>query len=160
MNSPHVLVIGGAGTFGAKLCSALAALKQIPVTVDDLRRGQGERIKFGPLVKVRAQETPRLVLSMKEYKIQHLFHCALPDQPRDFSDLDTLKEDWESCLSVLMAAQQSEALSATLFCPPGARAEALKQLIEDQQKCTKTRLRLLSEGTDESLIQDALQILN
>lgn len=72
----HVLVTGGAGYIGSHVCEALHRAGRTPVVVDDLSRGHGEFVQFGPLAKYRIHETPRLIRTIQEYKIKSVIHLA------------------------------------------------------------------------------------
>ena len=45
----YVLVTGGAGYIGSHCCKALAAAGYVPVTFDNLSRGNREAVRWGPL---------------------------------------------------------------------------------------------------------------
>jgi UDP-glucose-4-epimerase GalE len=47
-----VLVTGGAGYVGSHACKALALAGFLPVTLDDLSRGHGDAVRWGPLEQV------------------------------------------------------------------------------------------------------------
>ena len=47
--SQYVLVTGGAGYVGSHACKALAAQGYLPVTIDNLTRGNKWAVKWGPL---------------------------------------------------------------------------------------------------------------
>ena len=72
----NILVTGGAGYIGAHTCEQLKKRGYFPVVVDDLSRGYGDFVQFGPLVKFNLRETPRIVRTLKEYNIQSVLHFA------------------------------------------------------------------------------------
>ncbi len=154
----QVLVIGGAGEFGAELCSEFVKNKIQPVVFDDLRTGLSQRVTFGPLVKVKAQETPRIVLTLNEYQIQDIFHCALSHHTTQMSDLDLVKEDWESLISILRAAQQVRLSSLWIFCPAGPRLESLRQLTEAESRLTGIKMKWVeSQHANSQLAKACVQ---
>ena len=47
----NILVTGGAGYIGSHACKALAAKGHVPITYDDLSRGNRWAVKWGPLLE-------------------------------------------------------------------------------------------------------------
>jgi len=45
----NILVTGGAGYIGSHACKELAAHGYTPITFDNLRRGNSNAVKWGPL---------------------------------------------------------------------------------------------------------------
>ncbi len=74
--SAAILVTGGAGYIGSHVCERLSQEGYQPVVVDNLSRGHGDFVQFGPLAKYSILETPRLIRTIKEYKIESVVHLA------------------------------------------------------------------------------------
>ena len=72
----NILVAGGAGYVGSHACKALSKAGYLPVTLDSLRTGHADAVKWGPLVKadIRDGEAVRAVL--REHKITSVMHFA------------------------------------------------------------------------------------
>jgi nucleoside-diphosphate-sugar epimerase len=47
----NILVTGGAGYIGSHVCKALAAKGHMPITYDNLSRGNRWAVKWGPLLE-------------------------------------------------------------------------------------------------------------
>src|SRR5262245_9423522 len=55
----NILVTGGAGYVGSHACKALAAKGYVPITYDNLSRGNGWAVKWGPLEKGEISDQKR-----------------------------------------------------------------------------------------------------
>ena len=75
MKNP-VLVTGGAGYIGSHACKALAAAGYLPITYDDLSRGNAWAVKWGPLVEGRLQDRARLDEVLARYRPGAVLHFA------------------------------------------------------------------------------------
>lgn len=72
----NILVTGGAGYIGSHTCKELKAAGFNPVVYDNLSRGHGWAVKWGPLVKGDLKETEKIVKAFKDHKIQAVIHFA------------------------------------------------------------------------------------
>ena len=75
MKNP-VLVTGGAGYIGSHACKALAAAGYLPITYDDLSRGNAWAVKWGPLVEGRLQDRACLDEVLARYRPGAVLHFA------------------------------------------------------------------------------------
>lgn len=71
-----VLVAGGAGYIGSHVCKTLAASGYIPVTLDDLRTGKRDFIKFGPFVEAAVSNLDAVQKTVKDYNIEAIIDLA------------------------------------------------------------------------------------
>src|SRR5437588_134403 len=72
----HILVTGGAGYVGSHACKALAAMGYVPVTYDNLCRGNDWAVKWGPLEKGDVGDKQRLHAVLEKYRPDALMHFA------------------------------------------------------------------------------------
>jgi UDP-glucose-4-epimerase GalE len=72
----NVLVTGGAGYIGSHACKALAARGYVPVTYDNLSRGNEWAVKWGPLERGDINDAEKLGIVIKKYQPAALMHFA------------------------------------------------------------------------------------
>src|SRR5260370_31839873 len=75
-NSLTVLVTGGAGYIGSYACKALAAKGYVPITYDNLSRGNVWAVKWGPLEKGDIADKQQLRAVLEKYRPRALMHFA------------------------------------------------------------------------------------
>ena len=71
-----VLVTGGAGYIGSHVCSALAAKGCLPITYDNLSRGNRWAVKWGPLEEGDIGDVGRMRTVLEKYRPSALMHLA------------------------------------------------------------------------------------
>jgi UDP-arabinose 4-epimerase len=74
--SEHILVTGGAGFIGSHTCKALAAEGFVPVAFDDLSRGHGAFVRWGPLVQGDILDPAALAAAFTEHRPAAVIHFA------------------------------------------------------------------------------------
>ena len=67
---------GGAGYIGSHACKALAAKGYVPITYDNLSRGNFWAVKWGPLEKGDIGDPQRLRAVLQKYQVRGLMHFA------------------------------------------------------------------------------------
>ena len=72
----NILVTGGAGYIGSHACKALAAKGHVPVTYDNLSRGNLFAVKWGPLEKGDIADVQRMRAVLERYRPAALMHFA------------------------------------------------------------------------------------
>src|SRR5438128_10712053 len=73
----NILVIGGAGYIGSHVCKALAAKGHVPITYDDLSRGNRWAVKWGPLLEGDIADAVRLRAALEQYRPAALFSAPM-----------------------------------------------------------------------------------
>ncbi|HRO68419.1 MAG TPA: NAD-dependent epimerase/dehydratase family protein [Pseudobdellovibrionaceae bacterium] len=124
-----ILVVGGAGKTGHLLSQNLASAGLQPVVFDDLSTGLGDRVTFGPLVKVDARQTPRVIRTLKEHSIQTIVHCALQSESDD--PLALFEQNLTTTMSLLQALQEAQGRRIILVNPPALTREMLTRILQD-----------------------------
>ena len=76
----HVLVTGGAGYIGSHACRALLRAGYIPVTLDNLRTGWKDAVKFGPFEQGDLLNQTDLDRVFKKYSPIAIMHFAALSQ--------------------------------------------------------------------------------
>jgi UDP-glucose-4-epimerase GalE len=71
-----ILVTGGAGYIGSHLCKLLSAKGYLPVTYDNLSRGNRWAVKWGPLEEGDIADSARLRAVLEKYDPVALMHFA------------------------------------------------------------------------------------
>lgn len=71
-----VLVTGGAGYIGSHTCKALALAGHAPVVYDNLSTGHRDLVRWGPFVHGDILDTPLLMQTMRDYRIEGVIHFA------------------------------------------------------------------------------------
>jgi UDP-arabinose 4-epimerase len=74
-NQLNILVTGGAGYIGSQACKALAAKGYVPITYDNLSRGNVWAVKWGPLEKGDIADGQRLHTVLEKYRPRALTVC-------------------------------------------------------------------------------------
>jgi UDP-arabinose 4-epimerase len=69
-----ILVVGGAGYVGSHACKALAEAGYKPVTLDNLRTGHADAVKWGPLVEADFGNVERVRQTVREHAITAAMH--------------------------------------------------------------------------------------
>lgn len=147
-----VLVIGGAGVFGSEVCKTLSEKGFQPIVIDDLSTGVSERIKFGPMVKVNAKETPRIVRSLQEYSSVDVIHCALTGET---------SQALETTLSLLKALQTVKGRSLTIVeRNPNPQTALLARILSDVSSATGLKTVFLSGSSSSEALTEILQTLS
>src|SRR5262249_31521672 len=72
----NILVTGGAGYIGSHACKALAAKGFIPITYDNLSRGNRWAVKWGPLEVGDTADAERVRAVLEKYRPAALMHFA------------------------------------------------------------------------------------
>jgi UDP-arabinose 4-epimerase len=72
----NVLVTGGAGYIGSHACKALALNGYVPITYDNLSRGNNWAVKWGPLERGEIADVQRLRTVLDKYRPLALMHFA------------------------------------------------------------------------------------
>lgn len=67
---------GGAGYIGSHVCKALAAKGYVPITYDNLSRGNLWAIKWGPLERGDISDAHRVRVVLEKYKPDAVMHFA------------------------------------------------------------------------------------
>jgi UDP-arabinose 4-epimerase len=76
MTRQVVLVTGGAGYIGSHSCKALAAVGYTPIVYDNLVNGHREAVRWGPFVEGDLADLPRLVATMRDFRVSAIMHFA------------------------------------------------------------------------------------
>jgi UDP-glucose-4-epimerase GalE len=71
-----ILVTGGAGYIGSHACKALAHAGYLPITYDNLSRGNRWAVKWGPLEQGDIADVSRVTTVLEKYKPVALMHFA------------------------------------------------------------------------------------
>ena len=71
-----ILVTGGAGYIGSHACKALAAKGHLPITLDNLSRGNAWAVKWGPLVCADVADAQRVRATLDKYEPDAVMHFA------------------------------------------------------------------------------------
>jgi UDP-glucose-4-epimerase GalE len=71
-----ILVTGGAGYIGSHVCKALSAKGYLPITYDNLSRGNRWSVKWGPLEEGDIADSRRLRAVLEKYNPVALMHFA------------------------------------------------------------------------------------
>ncbi|HEY5007964.1 MAG TPA: UDP-glucose 4-epimerase GalE [Caulobacteraceae bacterium] len=69
-----ILVVGGAGYVGSHACKALAQGGYKPVTLDNLRTGHADAVRWGPLIEADFGDGEAVRAAVREHKITAAMH--------------------------------------------------------------------------------------
>jgi UDP-glucose 4-epimerase len=72
----NILVTGGAGYIGSHACKALAAKSYVPITYDNLSRGNLWAVKWGPLEKGDISNAQGVRAVLEKYRPDAVMHFA------------------------------------------------------------------------------------
>jgi UDP-arabinose 4-epimerase len=72
----NILVTGGAGYVGSHACKALAARGHLPITYDNLSRGNHWAVKWGPFEKGDIADGRQVQIVLEKYQPSALMHFA------------------------------------------------------------------------------------
>jgi UDP-arabinose 4-epimerase len=72
----NILVTGGAGYIGSHACKALAAKGFLPITYDNLSRGNRWAVKWGPLENGDIADPQRVRTTLEKYQPAAVLHFA------------------------------------------------------------------------------------
>ena len=75
-HSLKILVTGGAGYIGSQACKALAARGFEPIVYDNLSRGNGWAVKWGPLEEGDVADTGRVRAVLEKHRPAAVMHFA------------------------------------------------------------------------------------
>lgn len=71
-----IIVTGGAGFIGSHACLQLHSAGYLPVTVDSLRTGLRDAVRWGPFEKLDVRDTDGLVEVIRRYNAKAVMHFA------------------------------------------------------------------------------------
>jgi UDP-glucose-4-epimerase GalE len=72
----NILVTGGAGYIGSHVCKALASSGFVPITYDNLSRGNKWAVKWGPFEQGDIGDVGRVIAVLEKYQPLALMHFA------------------------------------------------------------------------------------
>jgi UDP-arabinose 4-epimerase len=72
----NILITGGAGYIGSHACKALAASGFVPITYDNLSRGNRWAVKWGPLEEGDIADAERVCVVLEKYRPAAIIHFA------------------------------------------------------------------------------------
>lgn len=106
---PTIIVTGGAGFIGSHACLQLSAAGYLPVTVDSLRTGHADAVKWGPLERLDVRDTAGLASVIRRHNAVAVMHFAAAayvgesvEKPGLYYDLNV-----GGMISVLAAMEQT-----------------------------------------------------
>ncbi|MEX5728764.1 UDP-arabinose 4-epimerase [Rhodovulum iodosum] len=109
MSTPAILVTGGAGFIGSHTCKALAGAGYLPVTLDNLSRGNRQDVRWGPFVEADTRDTARVAAALRQHRVSAVIHFAAyayvgesVEQPEIYYDANV-----GGLLSVLRACREA-----------------------------------------------------
>lgn len=76
MTDTPIIVTGGAGFIGSHTCKRLAEAGYLPVTIDNLRTGHADAVKWGPLEKLDLRDTQGVAKVLRNYSAESVIHFA------------------------------------------------------------------------------------
>lgn len=76
MNSPAILVTGGAGYVGAHTCKALARAGYTPIVFDNLSTGHKSFVRWGPFVQGDIRDHTAVLDTIRAWNAQAVLHFA------------------------------------------------------------------------------------
>ena len=71
-----IFVTGGAGYIGSHVCKALSRKGYLPITYDNLSRGNRSAVKWGPLEEGDIADCNRVRAALEKYEPLALMHFA------------------------------------------------------------------------------------
>jgi len=71
-----ILVLGGAGYVGSHACKALARAGFLPVTIDSVRTGHAEAVKWGPLIEADFGDVEAVRAAVRNHGVSAAMHFA------------------------------------------------------------------------------------
>jgi UDP-arabinose 4-epimerase len=71
-----ILVLGGAGYVGAHACKALSRAGYLPVSIDTLRTGHADAVKWGPLIQADFGDTDAVRAAVRHHRVVGAMHFA------------------------------------------------------------------------------------
>jgi UDP-arabinose 4-epimerase len=71
-----ILVLGGAGYVGSHACKALARAGFLPVTIDTLRTGHADAVKWGPLIEADFGDVEAVRAAVRTHGVTAAMHFA------------------------------------------------------------------------------------
>jgi UDP-arabinose 4-epimerase len=71
-----ILVLGGAGYVGSHACKALARAGFLPVTIDTLRTGHADAVKWGPLIQADFGDVQAVRAAVRAHGVTAALHFA------------------------------------------------------------------------------------
>jgi UDP-glucose-4-epimerase GalE len=108
-SNPRVIVTGGAGYVGSHACKALAEHGFLPVSIDNLSRGNREAVRWGPLVEgdVRNQDfLKNAILTHAPTAVLHFAALAYPGESMAKPDI-YFDNNVNGTLSLLLAMKET-----------------------------------------------------
>jgi len=72
----NILVVGGAGYIGSHMCKYLSRNGYQPIVLDNLVRGHGQAVKYGPFIRGSLSDKDILNQVFSEYAISAVMHFA------------------------------------------------------------------------------------
>ncbi|SIS95021.1 UDP-arabinose 4-epimerase [Roseivivax lentus] len=76
MTQPPVIVTGGAGFIGSHACKRLSEAGFLPVTIDNLRTGHADAVRWGPLERLDIRDTDGVTKVLQRHGAEVVMHFA------------------------------------------------------------------------------------
>lgn len=140
------LVIGGAGQLGSIVAKALTEKGHQVISADNLSTGDQGRLIYGPLIKANDHEVARISRTITEYKIESIYHCAMPKDNLD--QFRKTQKDLAMTLNAIQLAQAESIKSLVVFHKKSNTSEMLERILQDCSTAMRKTLRLESELSD------------
>lgn len=116
MTDTPVIVTGGAGFIGSHTCKRLAEAGYLPVTVDNLRTGHADAVKWGPLEQLDLRDTPAVTEVLHRYGARTVIHfaaCAYVGE--SVTDPDLYYDNNVGGMISLLSAMNSQGVRQLVF---------------------------------------------
>lgn len=153
-----VLVIGGAGKFGSDVAKAAAEAGCFVISADNLSTGDQSRLTFGPLVRCSDHEVAKIARTISEYKIQHVFQCAMDANSTHMSTIEKSHRAVSAALHAIQLAQMPEVLSLTIFQKESENTELVERVLQDCAPAIKKSLTLIKRPLTREILNQKIQM--
>ena len=165
----RILVTGGAGNLGSRICKSLQEAGFTPVILDHLQ-GHTDSLPISiSLIKRDILETGPLSQALSKEKIQAVIHCASVHSVEESKAQPELyyKNNVDGLLSLLKALQAAKVKTLIAAkdsdgpASPFARTQAMMaQILEDCRPAMGLNISVLSSDNAEDYVKELKKFIN
>lgn len=157
----RILVAGGAGDLGHRLCQFLAENNFEVYALDNLSSSDDSRVQWGPLIKRDTRETGPITQALKKEKIEAVIQCAfLHDLAGSTQKPDAYYDNNLGGTMSLLKAIQAAGIKNFIFSTDKSAssspyAESLKmceQVLQDAQNAYGLNIQFVNSAQPEDYL--------